>query len=412
MTAEAVVAATQADGAVPVAGRRVPSYAWLVLAVVFVAGVTTALTQFEAPPLLTSLMHWFRVDLSSASSLVSVFAITGAVVALPSAYVLRRLGATFAGVVALGAVAVGGGLGALSPNFGLLLASRAIEGLGLGLIAVVAPTVIAAWFPTHARGAAMGLWATWIPLGGVLMFNIAPRVGGSSDWQAVWWLGALIALVALVLFGLMVRLPAGTPSRVRQSSSVDEGSLLRIALSNRSIWILAIAFCLFNTGQAVASSFYPTFLVDERGLSASAASTMGSLLWIASVPSCLLGGFISDRLGSRKLVYTVPAVLMGLAWLVAFSVHGWEIPLYLVVAGLLTGAVATATWTAVPEVMGRHAAIGVGMAILMFGQSLGFVIGPIIFSHLVEGAGWLVAGWVWVPLALVAAVVGWLVRVR
>jgi predicted MFS family arabinose efflux permease len=395
-----------------VQARRVSPYAWLVLGVVFVAGVSTALSQFEAPPLLPPLMRWFRVDLASASSLVSVFAVTGAVVALPSAYVLRRLGPTTAGVVALGTVVLGGAVGAVSPNFDLLLVSRGIEGLGLGLIAVVAPTVIAAWFPPNHRGAAMGLWATWVPLGGVLMFNIAPGVAGGSDWRAVWWLGAAICLVALVLFGLLVRLPRVAPAGGPTPAPASEESLLRIAVSNRSIWVLALAFCIFNTGQAVASSFYPTFLVDQRGFSLAGASTLGSLLWLASVPSCLLGGVISDRLGSRKLVYTLPAVLMGLSWSLAFGVRGWEIPVYLVVAGLLTGAVATAVWTAAPEVMRRASATGMGMAILMFGQSLGFVIGPAIFSRLVESAGWQAAGFVWVPIGLSAAAVGWLVKVR
>lgn len=393
---------------------QVLPYAWVVLAIVFLAGLATTLSQFEAPPLLPPLMHWFHTDLASASSLVSIFAVTGAVVALPSAYLLRRVGPMVAGLTALGAVTVGGAMGALAGNFEILLISRGVEGLGVGLIAVVAPTVIAEWFPADKRGVAMGLWATWVPLGAILMFNLAPGVAGWGRWQAAWWLGALICLIALVLYRLLVRLPVPAPASApaRATSRPDSESLLRIALSNRSIWILALAFCIFNTGQAVATSFYPTFLVDKRGLSLPSASAIGSILMAASVPSCLLGGFISDRLGSRKLVYTVPMALLAVSWLIPFSVHAWQIPVYLVVAGLLSGAVATAVWSAVPEVMGSPVATGMGMAILMFGQSLGFVIGPAVFSRIVEAAGWVAAGLVWVPLVLVAAAVGWFVRVR
>jgi MFS family permease len=388
-------------------------YAWVVLTVVFVAGVATTLSQYEAPPLLPVLMRWFRVDLSSASSLMSIFALTGAVVALPSGYILRRLGPMTAGLSALAAVAIGGAMGALSTSFGVLLISRGIEGLGLGLIAVVAPTLIAQWFPPDSRGAAMGVWATWVPVGGILMFNVAPAIAGLGGWQAVWWVGAVVCLISLALFRLLVRLPQPTRQAPRERAEVAlKESASRLALRNRSMWLLALAFCLYCISQGVSSSLYPTFLVAKRGLSLSGASSLSSLPMLASIVSCLIGGVISDRLGSRKLVYTIPTVLLAVSWVLPFSITGWQIPVFLAVSGLLGGAVAAAVWAAVAEVVPQPAAVGMGMAILMFGQSIGYVIAPALFSRLVDMVGWVGAGYMWVPLGLAAATAGWFVKVR
>jgi len=388
-------------------------YAWVVLGVVLLAGVAATLSQYEVPPLLPVLMASFHVDLAAASSLMSIFAVTGAVVALPSGYVLQRLGANTAGVVALAAVGVGGVMGALSGTFEMLLLSRALEGVGLGLIAVVAPTVIALWFPPEARGVPMGIWAIWVPVGGVVMFNSAPVIAAWGGWQLIWWLGAVFCLVSLVLYRVFVRLPAAVADVEPNADEVSPAdSSLRLAMGNRSIWLLGLSFCLYCISQGALSSFYPTFLVSTQGYTLSAASTLASLPMVVVLFSCPIAGVISDRLGSRKLVYTIPNLVLAVSWLFPFVISGWQIPMFMVLTGLLGGAVATAVWAAVPEVMERPRLVGMGMAILMLGQNVGYVIGPAIFSRLVQVLGWAGAGYAWIPLALAAAAVGWFVKVR
>jgi len=130
------------------------------------------------------------------------------VLALRSGYILHWFGPRTVGAIAIGSVAVGGVVGALAGSFGVVLLGRAIEGLGLGLVSVVAPTVIALWFPPESRGIPMGIWATSVPLGAAVMFNVAPALAGWGRWRAVWWFGVVICLVALALYRLFARVPA------------------------------------------------------------------------------------------------------------------------------------------------------------------------------------------------------------
>lgn len=397
----------------PLMGAAAGRYAWAVLGVVFLAGVAATLSQYEVPPLLPLLMQAFRVDLAAASSLMSVFAVTGAVLALPSGYILQRLGARTAGVIGIGTVGLGGVVGALSGSFEMLLVSRAIEGLGLGLIAVVAPTVVALWFPPEARGIPMGIWATWFPVGGVLMFNGAPAVASWGGWRAVWWLGAAFCLVSLVLFQLVVRVPASGADADRKAAAVRRDmSPTLLAPTGRSIWLLAGCFSLFCISQGSLNSFYPTFLVSRQGYSLSAASTLASLQMVAVICGCPIAGIVSDRLGSRKLVFTVALLIIAGTWRFPFVIHGWQIPVLLILNGAISAAVPTTVFAAVPEVMSRPALVGTGMAILMFGQNLGYVVGPAVFSRFVQALGWTGAGYACLPLTLAAAAVGWFVRVR
>jgi MFS family permease len=160
-------------------------YAWVVLFVVFMASVAAPLNQFKVPPMMPVLIDTFRVDLTMAGLLMSIFAVTGFILAIPGGFIFQKLGAKVTGLMAAGCLVIGAVLGALSTTAGLLLTSRVIEGVGMGLIAVVAPAVIAMWFPAERRGTPMGLWATWVPVGSVLMFNLAPALGLNYGWQAV-----------------------------------------------------------------------------------------------------------------------------------------------------------------------------------------------------------------------------------
>ena len=396
-----------------VTGHSARRYAWVVLLVVFLAGIACTMNQFKVPPLFPTLIKSFGIDLAAASLLMSVFAVAGAVLALPSGYILQWLGARTAGAIAIGAVAVGTVIGALAGHFNTLLLGRATEGIGLGLVTVVAPTVIAVWFPPETRGVPMGIWATWVPLGAATMFNIAPAVAGWAGWRAVWWVGAIICGIVLFLYLLFVRMPARIVGDDQSPAcaplhDTDE----RAAATRRTIWLLAASFFLFNVTVGSLSIFFPTFLVGVRGYTLTAAATAASFQLFAIIGASPIIGVLLNRLRSRKVVLTAAILALACALPFSFVVRTWQIPVLLVFMGCIGAAVPTTIFAAVPEVMGQANLVGKGMAILALGQNLGFVLGPVLFSRLVQTFGWAGAGDFSVPLLLAAAALGWTVRVR
>ena len=118
-------------------------YAWVILAVVYLASVVAPFNQFKVPPIMPVLMDEFKINLAQAGALMSLIAVTGLVLALPPRISRQRWGPKITVGVALGCMAVGSVLGALSASIGVLLASRVIEGIGVGLIGVAAPATIA-----------------------------------------------------------------------------------------------------------------------------------------------------------------------------------------------------------------------------------------------------------------------------
>lgn len=386
-----------------------PPYAWVILIIVFLASVAAPLNQNKVPPLMPVLMDAFEITLSQAGLLMSVFSVTGLILALPTGIILQKIGPKVTGLIALGSLIVGSALGAFSGSMGLMLTSRVIEGVGMGLIAVVAPAVIALWFPPAKQGTPMGIWATWVPVGSVIMLLLAPRLGLAAGWQSVWWLGAGFALVVFALYGFLLRMPA---IPVESEISISQPPRLSTALANKDIWLLALAFGCFNFVFLPLTTYYPTFLSKVRGYTLTEASTIASISTFLILISAPLAGWLSDRIGSRKRVLTIPFLIVAVMMLLPFKVVGWQIYLFMSLLGLVAGAVPTATFAAAPEVMKNPQLAGLGLAVIMVGQNLGMFAAPVLFGKMVESSGWAMAGYWLIPVALAGFAAGRLVKVR
>ncbi|MBN2503037.1 MAG: MFS transporter [Anaerolineales bacterium] len=386
----------------------VPAYAWVILAIVFLASVCAPLNQNKVPPLMPILMDAFQLNLSQAGSLMSVFAITGLILSLPAGFILQRLGPKISGLIALSSLGFGAVMGAFAHNLAFLLAGRVIEGIGMGLIAVVAPATIAMWFPPEKQGIPMGLWATWVPLGNVTMLLVAPALATAFGWQSVWWVGAGVTLVILVLYGFLVRVPPVKAEDLEQ----QHFHLQFKALINRDVWLLGFMFACTTFTFMGINTFYPTYLSEVRGYNLQQASQIASISTGLVLISAPLAGWLSDKVGSRKLFFTFPYLILALMMLLPFNITGWQIYAYLIVLGCLAGAVPTATFAAAPEVIGDPRLSGLALGIVMFGQNLGMVIGPLVFGGLVEKLGWAQAGYLLIPVLLLGFILGRMVNIR
>ena len=385
---------------------------WLVLAVVFYASVVAVMAQFAAPPLMPVLMDAFRIDIGQASSLMSVFSITGLLLALPAGLVLGRFGPLVTGLVALGSVVAGSVIAAAAPEYGVLLAGRAVQGVGTGLLGVTAPALVAGAFPPERRGTPMGIWAMWVPVGGLAMALIAPSLALAAGWQAVWWLTAGLGTLGIAAWVAVLWMAGlrGAPSGAGPSN----GALadLRAGLSGRDLWLLIAVFAVFASAAGGVNTFVATFLNKERGYDVATAAAIAGLAMAGMAVGSVLSGVASDRLGSRRLVYTAALLIAAPMLVLPYILSGAAIGISLFVFGVILGAVPPAIFATVPDLVPHPRLIGAGMAGIMLGQNAGFVIGPLLFAALIPALGWAGAAAASSALVVVAAGIGWRVRVR
>ena len=388
---------------------QISSYAWVILIVVYFASVVAPFTQFKIPPIMPLLMQEFGIDLTRAGLLMSSIALIGLLLALPTSILLQRFGPKITLVVSLALMALGAGVGALSTTFAALLGSRVIEGMGIGLMGIAAPATIAMWFPPERRGTPMGIWATWVPVGFVLIYNIAPTMVVSLGWQSIWWLGAGFAVLMMVACGLLIR---RSPMQDQMDQQAEPTPGLKHALANRNVWLLALEFGCMSFAMLGVATYYPTFLSEVRGYPLGQAAFLASLGTLVILFSAPAAGLLADRIGSLRLVFALPFLGAAVLFLFPFTVTGWQIVVFMILPGLIIGAIPTAPFAATPEVMQRPEWAGLGLAILLIGQSIGQLLGPIFFGEMVQRSGWVIAGYWMIPICLLGFISGWMVKIR
>jgi len=389
--------------------------AWFTVFVLLTASVAAPLNQFKVPPVLPLLMDAFGLSVGRVGLLMSVFAVTGLILAIPAGFIFQKLGYRITGLLAVGSVIVGASIGAVSTSTGMMLISRVIEGVGLSFMTVVAPAVIAIWFVADERGTPMGVWATWVPLGSTVMLVVAPFLVGRWNWQGVWWFGCVFAVAGWVLYYFFIK-PAPVQSAGTDSSAASGRMTARDlgpVLHNRDLWLISLLFCCFNLAFIAFVTWTPTFLNAIRGMSLVGASLLISIVTMSATVSLPISGWISDRVGSRKLVCVTPMILLMLLWPLAFFVsEGGFFPL-VVAIGLVGGFIPTGVFSAGVEVVGDERLAGMAMAIIQVGQNAGMLLGPLVFGWTIEATGgWQIPFWTLVPVCGVGAIAGWMAKMR
>ena len=388
---------------------------WFILIIVLLASLAAPLNQFKVPPVMPLLMEAFRASLAQAGLLMSLFAITGLLLAIPAGFIFQKLGDLLTGMIAIFSLVIGASWGAFSQEFGIMLASRFVEGAGMSLMSVVAPAVIALWFSPENRGKAMGVWAVWVPLGSTIMFLLAPSLAARWNWPGPWWFGCFYAVVVGFLYLFFLKSSPEQTSRPRGNdpSSMMPNQGLAGVLSNRDLWLISLLFCCFNFVFVAFITWAPTFLQQVRGISMARAAFLISLTSILAIVACPTSGWVSDRAGTRKWVAVVPMLGMAPLFPLFFSAGETGFLALVVLVGFIGGFVPTGVFSGAVETVGDERLSGMAMAVIQIGQNAGMLLGPLVMGWVIEsGGGWQTAFWVLAPVSVLGAVGGWMIRIR
>jgi EmrB/QacA subfamily drug resistance transporter len=214
------VAALDPDGA----PRTAPSR-WLLLALAVGAFISMADATIVAVGL-DPLVHHFAVPLSAGQEVLSVY-LVAITATLPTLGRLGdRLGRRRIYLAGFGVFALGSVIAALAPSFGILLAARAVQAVGGGVLTAGSLSLIAECAPRGRTGRSVAILVVTQafaglagpPLGGVLV-----AMGG---WQAIFWAGVPMAAIGA---GLALRFVP--PSAERRTVHFDvAGSILTATL--------------------------------------------------------------------------------------------------------------------------------------------------------------------------------------
>lgn len=176
--------------------------------------------------------------------------------------------------------------------------------------------VITAIVSRQDWGKALAMQQTGPPLSLVLGPLLSALLLPWMSWRAVlaWIAGVLIISgMALARFGRFGDFPGDQPRL----------SNVKAILVKRSFWIMIVLFALGIGGHVGIYTMLPLYLVEEQGFGPELANTIVGLSQISPFFMTFAGGWLTDRLGEKRIIVFSLTVSGGLAILLGVLSGAW-----------------------------------------------------------------------------------------
>ena len=151
------------------------------------------------------------VSLRELEWIVGAYLVTAAAFALVGGRLGDVIGRTRTFVLGCAVFVAGCLLAAVAPGPSLLIAARAVQGVGAALVMPASIEVVAAYAPL--RGPQVGFRTRGIVYASA--FGIGPLIGGvltdSTSWRTVFWLELVLLLIAMGVALPLLRIPSELP---------------------------------------------------------------------------------------------------------------------------------------------------------------------------------------------------------
>ncbi len=276
----------------------------LLLAVIYLAffslGVPDSLLGAAWP-----VMH---VDLSvpiSHMGLVSMTISLGTIIAsLFSNTLSKKLGTRFVTVISV-FLTVAGLIGfSFSDKFRMLIVFSIPYGLGAGSIDAALNNYVALHFKAKHMSWLHCFWG----LGAIISPFIMGYFLTHSDWHEGYRVVGYIQLaIALIL---LISLPIWKSGKNPDEGKSQNQIGLVGALKMKGVPFLLIGFFAYCAAESVTMNWASTYFVEVKHIAAEQAANLASLFYIGMTVGRFISGFISEKLGDRKLIILGTCILI------------------------------------------------------------------------------------------------------
>jgi ACS family D-galactonate transporter-like MFS transporter len=352
----------------------------------------------------------------------SAFSWSYAALQIPGGIFLDRFGTRFTYFISIGLWSFFTGIMGVVNSFGALIATR----IGVGIFeAPCFPAnsrILATWFPQHERARANSVYSVGMNFGlgflSVPLFWITQQFGWRGLFFIVGGFGILFAFVWRALYhnpsesktanrAELDYIEAGGGGEYKGQPLVFKWRHIGELLKHRQIVGASIGQFGGNSTLVFFLTWFPTYLVTERGMTFIKAGMMVSLPYIAAAVGVVLGGFVSDnilkRTGSANFARKLPIVsgmLLASTIILANWVPADQNGLVIAVMSLafFGQGMTNLGWTVVSDIAPKKL-IGLTGGLFNFTTNLAGIITPIVI-----GATYQATGSFFGPLAYIAVV--------
>lgn len=251
-----------------------------------------------------ALLPYLRTDFGLSLTIAGVFLTTlwssYAIGGLPGGILADRIGERNGFVSGMAVVTLGMVLVITAQTPVMLFIGVIIFGLGAGLFATPRFTVLSDIYPEQ-DGTALGVSAAAGNIGNAGLPVIAAVITSYIGWR--FGFGFMIPLFLLVGLGLWITVP----KRTSVVTALSRETVKRIAtvITDPAVLLITAAMTMFSFIYQGFTGFYPTYLVDVKGLGAATAAIFFGVFFATGMIVQILAGISNDQFGPKPTLLTL-----------------------------------------------------------------------------------------------------------
>ena len=310
-----------------------PAFPWLALVILAGAIFVSVTSEFLPTGLLPQMADGLGVSESRVGLLVTVFAGTVVLSAAPLTSLTYRYGRKNLVVVVLIGFAITNFLGAIAPNYEIMLLSRVLGGLAHGLFWAVVGAYAGHLVPKGQLARAVAVTGAGATLAFILGVPIATVLGHILGWRLAFvTVGAAIVVLTLLVMRFL--------PRVNHRQPLKTGEIALPLRRDPSVFGIAV-ICAITTVLMIGQNLFYTYIVPFVTSAAGFAQESVALLLLAYGIAGAVGLFLAGVLGAKypraSLVGAFVLVAVAVLLIGIFPLLGWLVVAALVLWGTAFG---------------------------------------------------------------------------
>jgi len=329
--------------------KRTQKFAWYFFSIVSLSYLMVYFHRVAPAVVSDLLMAEFNLSGAVLGNLAAIYFYVYTLMQLPAGVLADGFGAKKAIFWGMMISGVGSLIFAGSTILGFAYLGRILIGLGVSVIFVSMLKIVTEWFPEKQFGAMSGIAVFIGNAGAVLaatpLAYLVSMWGWRTSFSLVGGVGIFAGILTLVLVKdrpLELNLPSPNPTlkTAARMGIKDVIQGLAKVMKNSSSWPPFIVFFgVYGSLMAFQGVWGLPFLVQQYGMERFEASSNLLIIAVGLLIGCPLIGYISDRIGKRKLPLLISLFMYTLCWVAMLVWPGgkpalWALPFLLFAMGL------------------------------------------------------------------------------
>jgi ACS family glucarate transporter-like MFS transporter len=294
---------------------------WVIVWLAFFGTTVNYVDRANLGAALPAIAEEIQLTAFQQGLVLSAFFWTYAVFQLPAGAAVDRFGARITYTFAAAWWGIFTAATALARNFGSLFALRFLLGVGEAGAYPSNAKAVSRWFPVQERAKATSIYDNGARVGGALALPLVIIIVATIGWRASFVLTGALALLFIVAWWWYYRDPLDHPkvnaqeidylrrggARIEDEPTVSGGREIRYRDLFRYRTVLGMMFGFFCLNFVIYFfiTWFPTYLVSERGFSLLKTGFTGLIPPLGALIGGFLGGFVGDRLVQSGMPLTL-----------------------------------------------------------------------------------------------------------